>query len=138
MQPAAVIGLIMSAINKKKHVSTHLHDGKHTHYVQVLLKIIDVYKFHGHLGNVFSGNGHMETPARETAARTTSRWHVTVLTYCSLTRSQLFPGGSCTFYVCIKTEEAAFTLSRKQMFGSNFTLAVNWGRVVLCRPISSN
>ena len=75
MQPASVI--IMSAINKKKHVSTHWHDGKLTHYVKVLLKIIDVYKFHGHLGNVFSGNGHMEPPARETAVRTTSRWHVT-------------------------------------------------------------
>ena len=62
---------------QEKHVSTYWHDGKLTPYVQVLLKIIDVYKFHGHLGNVFSGNGHMEMPAREMLVRTTSRWHVT-------------------------------------------------------------
>ena len=42
---------------------------------------------------------------------------------CSLTRSVLFLGESCTSSVHIKTEEAALTLSRKQMFWLNFTLA---------------
>ena len=42
---------------------------------------------------------------------------------CSLTRSELFLGESCTSSVHIKTEEAALTLSRKQMFWLNFTLA---------------
>ena len=69
-------------VRDKQEKNMYQHTGmmeNYTHYVQVLLKIIDVYKFHGHLGNVFSGNGHMETPFRETAARTTSRWHVTAI-----------------------------------------------------------
>ena len=50
---------------------------------------------------------------------------------CSLTRSVLFLGESCTSSVHIKTEEAALTLSRKQMFWLNFTLAVLFASLLL-------